>query len=151
MLVREINKNDKDDFLRLCEDFYSSGATHRNYSEEISLKTFEEIIGNHENIWGYFMFDNDTQELVGYALLTSYWCNEDGGNVIVLDELYICPINRHKGYGHKFLKWIEQAFYGRAVAITLEVVTTNVEAKNLYSKLGFNEDGFETLSKRIDK
>ncbi len=149
MKVREIEKGDEDVFLSLCKDFYESGATNRGYDKGLSEKTFEYLMSRHENLWGYLLEDIDTNEPVGYALLTSYWCNEDGGNVIILDELYIAPTNRHKGYGSQFLDWIENEFKDKAVSITLEVVTTNTIAKNLYAKLGYAEDGFEVLTKRL--
>ncbi len=149
MKVRPFENDDEPTFLRLCEEFYNSGATARGYDESIALKTFRYIMSKHENLWGYFMLDAETQQIVGYSLLTSYWCNEDGGNVIILDELYICPVDRHRGYGQLFLQWIQQEFHEKAVSITLEVVTTNTIAKQLYAKMGFTEDGFEVLSKPL--
>ncbi|MEG1711369.1 MAG: GNAT family N-acetyltransferase [Clostridia bacterium] len=151
MLVRSIETTDKEVFFRLCESFYNSGATAREYSAEITEKTFSYLVSHHENLWGYLLIDKDTNEAVGYTLITSYWCNEDGGNVIVLDELFVDPAVRHKGYGQKLLEWIETEFKNKAVSITLEVVTTNTIAKQLYKKLGFDDDGFEVMSKSFKK
>ena len=86
---------------------------------------------------------------VGYALVTSYWCNEEGGNILVLDELYISPNSRHHGYGSKFLEWLEHEFKGKAVEITLEVLKTNQDARSLYKKDGLVPDGFITYTKKI--
>jgi len=47
------------------------------------------------------------------------------------------------------LDWIEKEFRGKAVSITLEVLTTNTAAKHLYAKLGYAEDGFQVLTKRL--
>lgn len=149
MYVRCMEPDDKNAFLILSEKFYSSGATNRSYNKELSEKTFEQVIKKHENLWGYLMLDKVTEEVLGYALVTSYWCNEDGGNVIILDELYIDETNRHKGYAKKFMEWIEKEFKEDAVSITLEVITTNIGAKLLYAKEGYAEDGFEILSKRL--
>lgn len=149
MIVRPIEYNDKETFFRLVKEFYNSCATIRAYDEVITSKTFDYLMSKHENLWGYLMVDSDTAEPVGYALLTSYWCNEDGGNVVVLDEVYITTKNQHKGYGHQFLQWIEQEFRDKAVSITLEVLTSNNNAKQLYSKLGYSEDGFEVLTKKF--
>jgi GNAT superfamily N-acetyltransferase len=149
MTVRSLEESDRSTFMRLCEDFYNTGATSRAYIEEIAVKTFDYLMCKHENLWGYIMEDKDTSEAVGYALITSYWCNEDGGNVIILDELYINPELRHKGYGRQFMDWIEAEFRDRAVSITLEVLTTNTAAKQLYAKLGYAEDGFQVLTKRL--
>lgn len=149
MIVRPLEESDRCTFMKLCEDFYSSGATTRSYISALASKTFDYLMSKHENLWGYIMEENEPPNAVGYALITSYWCNEDGGNVIILDELYIDPALRHKGYGKLFLDWIEEEFKGKAVSITLEVVTTNTVAKQLYAKLGYAEDGFEVLTKRL--
>jgi len=149
MYVRCIEPDDKDAFLLLNEKFYDSGATNRGYNKELSEKTFEQLLKKHENLWGYLMLDKITEEVIGYALVTSYWCNEDGGNVIILDELYIDETNRHKGYAKQFMEWIEKEFREEAVSITLEVITTNIAAKLLYAKEGYYGDGFEVLTKRL--
>ena len=123
----------------------------RGYDRESAGKTFDQILSKKDNLWGYFMIDKDIDDVVGYSLLTSYWCNEEGGNVIILDELYIAPNNRHKGYAKQFMEWIQTEFADSAVSITLEVLSTNVGAKQLYANEGFYEDGFEVLSKTLIK
>lgn len=149
MIVRPITEQDRDVFFELVKEFYSSCATIRPYDADITEKTFNYLMSKHENLWGYLMVDKDTNQAVGYTLLTAYWCNEDGGSVVVLDEVYITLNNQHKGYGMQFLEWIEAEFKNKAVSITLEVLTTNTAAKQLYTKLGYAEDGFQVLTKRF--
>lgn len=149
MIIKNISENDKQLFFKLCKEFYSAGATARSYDEKIAETTFNYLMHQHENLWGYFIYGDEDTEPAGYALVTSYWCNEDGGNVIILDELYVNPMHRHHGYGKQFLEWLEDEFRGKAVSITLEVVTTNTVAKQLYAHEGFDADGFEVLTKRL--
>lgn len=149
MVVRSFEKDDESDFLRLCENFYSSGATTRGYNEELAKKTFFQVMSKHENLWGFFIINKDNESVAGYSLITTYWCNEDGGNVVIIDELYIEPGNRKKGLAQEFIKWIEEKFKDDAVAVTLEVITTNTIAKDLYAKVGYKEDGFQVLTKRL--
>jgi len=149
MLVKEFSKEDESTFLKLCRQFYSSNATVKGYHEETARKTFERVIDHHENLWGLFIIREETNTPIGYSLITSYWCNEEGGNVLVLDELYIDPDDRHQGYATKFMDWIQANFKKDAVAITLEVLTSNQNACSLYSKEGFNPDGFTTYSKNF--
>ncbi|HQC55215.1 MAG TPA: GNAT family N-acetyltransferase, partial [Clostridia bacterium] len=136
MLVRQFTENDAESFYSLAKEFYSSGATKRDYDQAIAEKTFHQVTSKHENLWGYFITDLEEQVVVGYALITSYWCHEENGNVIVLDELFISPSFRHKGFGKRFLSWLETEFHDKAVAITLDVLSTNVVAKELYNKAG---------------
>lgn len=150
MIVRSIEKNEEDYFLKLCRDFYSSGGTIRAFDLDIARKTFSQLMSKHENLWGFFICaDAEPVTPIGYALISSYWSNEDGGNIIVLDELFVDPLYRNKGYGKAFLVWLEEEFKDKAACITLEVLSTNTLAKSVYEKDGLIEDGFVTLSKRI--
>lgn len=149
MIVRYFEKDDLELFKEMCEAFYSGGATARGYDEALTVKTFERVMDHHENLWGVILIDNDVQVPIGYALISSYWCNEDGGDVIILDELYINPINRNKGYATTFLNWLEEEFSDKAVAITLQVLTTNEVARKLYDKIGFMSEGFEQMIKEL--
>lgn len=150
MLTKKITAEDRDVFFSLCKDFYNSGATKRGFDPVLTEITFNQVISHHENLWGYFICTDDNTT-AGYGLITSYWCNEEGGNVIILDELYVSPEYRHHGFGYAFLRWIESEFKDKAVSVTLEVLSTNIVAKDLYSKSGYFEDGFVTLSKKIEE
>jgi GNAT superfamily N-acetyltransferase len=39
----------------------------------------------------------------GYALLISFWSNELGGELIVIDELYVTPSFRNRGHARELL------------------------------------------------
>lgn len=132
----------------MCRDFYESRPTLHGYNEQYAKLTFERIIETHENLWGFWII-GDADELVGYSLVTSYWCNEEGGNDMVLDELYIKPEFQHRGYGSLFLEWLQEHFKGQGVSITLEVLTSNMHACHLYLKEGFSPDGYTTYTKNI--
>ena len=159
MIIKTMEEGDADSFYKLCEDFYSSGATKRAYDRKSAELTFRQVISKHENLWGYFIIDVESGSYAGYALITSYWCNEEAGNVLILDELFVSPEFRHRHFGKSFwfilhykisfMIWLEQEFRGKAVALTLEVLSTNVIAKDLYLKDGFSEDGFVTMTKVI--
>lgn len=150
MIIKEMEEGDADSFYKLCEEFYSSGATKRSYDRKSAEQTFKQVITKHENLWGYFIIDSETDKKAGYALITSYWCNEESGNVIILDELFVSVEFRHRRFGKSFMIWLEENFRGKAVALTLEVMSTNLIAKELYIKEGFSEDGFVTMTKTIN-
>jgi len=149
MLIKEITNEDFDVFRSLCMKFYSSNATQRPYDEQSTISTFQHIIEKHENLWGFFITDSATGDYAGYSLITSYWCNEESGNVLIVDELYIDMPFRHKGFATGFLEWLVAEYRGKAVSLTLEVLANNIIAKELYAKEGFYEDGFVTLSKKL--
>jgi GNAT superfamily N-acetyltransferase len=149
MLIRYFERDDKDVFKRLCKEFYDCHATLRDYDDAITEKTFARIMDHHENLWGLLMSAAETGEALGYGLITSYWSNEDGGEVIVMDELYIRPSERHKGYAKIFMQWLEDAYRDEASSITLEVLSSNQAARDLYARMGYVPDGFVTYTKKI--
>lgn len=148
MKVKTIKKNDLDVFRQMSKDFYMAGATMRGYDEDLTLKTFDYLTSAHHNLWGYFILTDDGV-YAGYALLTSYWCNEEGGEIIILDEIYIGANHRNQGYGRHFLAWVEKHFHNKATNITLEVLQSNDHAVEFYKNAGYSPDGFMTMTKKI--
>lgn len=76
----------------------------------------------------------------GYALLCSFWSNELGGEVCVLDEIYVDPAFRGRGASTELVRGLVDAtlpWFNDAVAIELEVTPTNTRARALYERLGF--------------
>ena len=51
MYVRYFSENDRETFLKLCEEFYSSHATMRPFDAAIAEKTFQRVVDHHENLW----------------------------------------------------------------------------------------------------
>lgn len=150
MIVREFTKEDKEAFFTLCRDFYMSGSTLYEYEHSVAEKTFLRVMDHHENLWGYMFVDKDTNLPIGYALVTSFWSNEEGGDLIYLDEIYLNPIDRSKGYASAFMEWLETHFPD-AAALTLEVHADNAKAIRFYERAGFKPDGYISYTKRITK
>lgn len=149
MVVRDLEEEDEETFLQLCREFYEAKATLHYFCETAARKTFNRIMEKHENLWGFLIYDKESLKTIGYSLITSYWCNEEGGNVLIIDEIYISPDYRHKGHACMFMDWLSSRFSGEAVSVTLEVLTTNQTAKALYEKEGFTPDGFVTYTKYL--
>ncbi len=149
MDIVKFKRSDRAEFLKQCKAFYDSNATLHPFNEEAAKITFRRVMERHENLWGYMLIDKANNKKIGYALVSSYWCNEEGGDVLVLDELYISPDSRHNGYGSLFLRWLEEHAGKYVKALTLEVLTTNQTAQSLYRKDGLEPDGFITYTKEI--
>jgi GNAT superfamily N-acetyltransferase len=76
----------------------------------------------------------------GYALLISYWSNELGGEVCVIDELYVAPEHRGSAYATRFLESLaarREPWVANAVALALETTPDNERARRLYERVGF--------------
>jgi GNAT superfamily N-acetyltransferase len=81
-----------------------------------------------------------TAALEGYALLCSFWSNELGGEVCIIDELYVVPSARGRGIGTGLVTSLlrrELPWFERAVNVELEVTPGNARARALYERLGF--------------
>ena len=78
--------------------------------------------------------------IVGYALLISFWDNEQGGLLCVVDELYVVPAQRGVGHATALLQSLSQGcamWPNPPAGIELEVSPSNAKAYKLYERLGF--------------
>ncbi|HTV25521.1 MAG TPA: GNAT family N-acetyltransferase [Polyangiaceae bacterium] len=75
-----------------------------------------------------------------YALLCSFWSNELGGEVCIIDELFVAPSARGRGIATTLVTGLlrrEVPWFERAVNVELEVTPGNARARALYERLGF--------------
>jgi ribosomal protein S18 acetylase RimI-like enzyme len=87
-------------------------------------------------------------ECAGYALLVSFWSNELGGEICTIDELYVTPPCRSRGYATMLVQSLlsGDAIWPRVpVALELEVAPENTRAAALYNRLGFRRKRNTTL------
>ena len=81
-----------------------------------------------------------TATLAGYALLCSFWSNELGGEVCIIDELFVAPSERGRGWATELVRGLcdrRLPWFRAAVAVELEVTPSNARARQLYEHLGF--------------
>jgi len=79
----------------------------------------------------------------GYALLIGFWSNELGGEICEVDELFVVPEHRNRGYGSSLFTAIAQGdlWAPPMAAIVLGVTPDNAAARRLYERLGFAAAG----------
>lgn len=89
------------------------------------------------------------RQVVGYALLIGYWSNELGGEVCVVDELYVTHEFRGRGHGAALFGAIERGelWPTPAAAIALGVTPSNSRARRLYERLGFAAVGVSLVKR----
>ena len=76
----------------------------------------------------------------GYALLIAYWSNEFGGELCMIDEVFVEPAYRGRGLGTQLFEALareSELWPVRPAALALEVRPENSRARSLYERLGF--------------
>jgi GNAT superfamily N-acetyltransferase len=86
-------------------------------------------------------------QVVGYALLVSYWSNELGGEVCAIDELFVAADHRGRGHGSRLIETAGRGALWPAPAVALALGTTpaNAGARRLYERLGFRVVGLSLV------
>ena len=79
-------------------------------------------------------------DLIGYIILTVGFSFEFRGHDAFIDELYIVPAHRHRGFGRQAMAFVEQeAREMRVHALHLEVDPSNDSALELYRRTGYKD------------
>ena len=133
-MIRNIIQEDKVIFMSMAKDFYSSKAVAHDIDDKIIETTFFTAINEPHLIRAFIIEDNDVP--VGFALTSFYYATEVGGTVVLLEDLYLEETCRGKGFGSKFIEFIEKE-YPAAKRFHLEVAAENTRAINLYKTLGY--------------
>lgn len=95
----------------------------------------------------------DHESVVAYALLVAFWSNEYGGEICIVDELYVRPTHRGGGLGTALFQAVEDdrtLWRERPVALELEVTPRNTRALAFYERLGFRARN-RTLRRRTSR
>ncbi len=115
--------------------------------DENFLRTVHELETHPEK--GTILVIGRDGQIVGYAVLINFWSNECGGNVLIIDELYVAPPCRGQGIGADFVRHLIDNEWNEAVAVRLEVTPWNTRARRLYERLGFASHKNETMQLRL--
>ena len=132
-MIRKLQQSDREVYMKMAAEFYASDAVWHDIPKENLEKTFSELMRSDEYAECFVFEDGDT--VVGYALLAKTFSQEAGGLVIWIEELYLSPESRGKGFGGKFFDFL---FQNRPAArYRLEIEPENERAVALYRKKGF--------------
>jgi GNAT superfamily N-acetyltransferase len=94
----------------------------------------------------------DGGEAIGYAALTLGYSLEFHGRDAFVDELYIRPSHRGRGYGARALTVLEAACRELGVgALHLEVGRENARARSVYHAAGFEDRDRHLMTKRVSR
>ncbi len=135
MILRDFVASDWEIYRDFSKDFYSGGATLHSIGEENMRATFQAVCDGTPYARGVII--EQQGKPAGYVLLSFTWSNEAGGEVVILEELYVAPEFRGQKMGSAVMDWLTDTYGQKAMRLRLEVCKENVGAMHLYEKKGF--------------
>ncbi len=147
MTIRKLQKGDFDAVLSMMRTFYASDALLIHPSEEVLRKTLTDALADTPYLEG-FGFEEDGV-LAGYGMVAMSYSTEAGGLCAWIEDIYIQPQYRGKGFGTRFLAFVQQRYEGKVSRIRLEAESENERAMAVYRKSGFEILGYTQLVKEL--
>lgn len=145
--IIDINNENKQDFIDMCKDFYTSNAVSHIIPDANIENTAKEAIAGNQFMRCIIFESNGV--VAGYSLLAFTYSNEAGGQVLWLDEIYIKDEFRGNGIGKEFFNWIFKNYDGKIKRYRLEISPENQRVRRLYDRTGF--ENLPYLQMVIDK
>lgn len=119
--IREMTAADEGAVMEMVDRFYHSPAV------EHEVDPAEPLIQG-------LVLEEDGRP-VGYHYMCIGYSAEVGGRYLLLDELYLAPECRGKGYGEQVIRWAMEQ-HPECARYRLEVTGEN-RAARLYERMGF--------------
>ncbi|MBQ6900820.1 MAG: GNAT family N-acetyltransferase [Firmicutes bacterium] len=141
---RLCNENDKGCWIAMNREFMAEeiqddglwNNTGQTGDEQFA-NTFTEALESEEMI-SLMIFEEDGKP-VGFANLMTIYSIWTHGKALILDDLYLCPEVRGKGYGRQTLAYIEQfAKERRCKRLQFQSEVTNPNAMEFYIAQGYS-------------
>ena len=146
MEIRPFLPDEEAVFINLCKEFYSSEAVLHTVPDSYFAATFEEMKKSDRYVEGFLFSEGG--ETAGYGLIAKSFSNEAGGLVIWVEEIYLRPAFRSKGFGSAFFAFLEQRF-PNAKRFRLEIEPDNVRAEALYQRRGYRRLPYAQMIKGL--
>ncbi|MEH7883723.1 GNAT family N-acetyltransferase [Bacillus sp. JJ1609] len=131
--LRDYDDSDYIEFVGMVSSLYREDSEGQPMNKSKVAATINEYKKNPGKIRIVILKKNNA--IIGYSILVYLWSNEYGGNILIVDELYIKEKFRNEGIGSYFIKRLEES--DEIVAIQLETTPSNRRVFNYYLRLGF--------------
>ncbi len=142
-MIRKLNKDDKELYFELVDEFYHSPAVIHAVDNMNYSRTFEELMRS-DVYTECFIIEYDGN-VAGFALISKTFSQEAGGLVVWIEEVYIRDSYRSKGLGSEFFEYIEKN--RPAARYRLEIEPDNIRARTLYERLGYKKLDYSQMVK----
>lgn len=146
MVIRPMEERDTQKVLSFMIPFYASEAVIEKAPESVLLQDIRDCVGDCPYLYG-FVFEETDGSLSGYCMTALSYTTEFGGICVWIEDLYLAPEYRGKGYGTQMLQFVEERYRGKAVRLRLEAEPENEKAVAAYRKCGFAELPYMQMTK----
>jgi ribosomal protein S18 acetylase RimI-like enzyme len=147
MIIRKLEQADFDTVLSMMLVFYASDALLVHPSEEVLRKTLTDALADTPYLEAFGFEENGI--LAGYGMVAMSYSTEAGGLCAWIEDIYIAPEYRGKGFGTSFLAFVKNRYENRVARIRLEAEPENERAMAVYRKAGFEVLGYTQLVKEL--
>ena len=147
MTIRKLKKGDFDAVLSMMLVFYASDALLVHPCEEVLRKTLTDALADTPYLEAFGFEENG--ELAGYGMVAMSYSTEAGGLCAWIEDIYIQPEHRGKGFGSSFLTFVKGRYENRVARIRLEAEPENARAMAVYRKAGFAVLGYTQLVQEL--
>lgn len=146
---RAITPPDVPSFLHLVAGRHQEELPGTDISPDQILTTVREL-QRHKEKGSILVFEREGS-LIGYCILIPFWSNTHGGVLLVIDELYVAPIQREHGIAEDFITLLKKVAPQECVAIQLDVKRAGKKTMSSWKRLGFAESERATLTLKVEQ
>ena len=147
MTIRPLAQPDFDCVLSMMVTFYASDALLIHPEESVLRKTLTDALSGSPYLEA-FGFETENG-LAGYGMVAMSYSTEAGGLCAWIEDIYIAPEYRGKGFGSHFLDFVWERYRDRVARIRLEAEPENTRAMAVYRKAGFEILGYTQLVREL--
>jgi ribosomal protein S18 acetylase RimI-like enzyme len=133
LMIREASHDDIPSLVQMMDEFYAESDVELDHLA--ATHSFDALFDKPEFATTYIV--NDGAIEAGYVVLTVCFSMEFGGFEGHIEDLYVRPVARRKGFGRDLLHaLIVDCDDRKLCALSVEVAPDNVAARMLYAQLG---------------
>jgi ribosomal protein S18 acetylase RimI-like enzyme len=138
LVIREATFADEAELLRMMRVLAEQEPGKIHFDQEMARATFRRFLAL--PAFGSFWVLSLAGKMIGYVILTIGFSFEFRGHDAFIDELYVEPEYRRRGYGREAMSFVETKARERGVnALHLEVDHGNDPALELYRRIGYQD------------
>lgn len=144
LTLRTAQPQDFADILAMLKTFYEED--HIPYVAKQVEPGLQQVLHDAHN-GAVLILQSETLPLAGYIILGWCFSVEQGGRFVLLDELYLAPAARGRGWGKQALALARDWAKAQGASVMrLEVNHHNARAKALYLASGYRDDERDILT-----